>query len=300
MEDAAFMADLLGEVDINIPSRSPAFPIKAVKSESRRKVRVLSPPIQERLKTSMSSKTGRITDPSLLLNTPPLEASYQDQDDFFPSINDEDFEMNDPIPSSPIEKAMGRKSQGSLKFEDEEEEIMEVSQAIGDQKVKAAGVNISGSRPVPKVVRKPAYPSPQSSSPTRPPLEAVDASTWNDVNSRLNVLSSPASQTLGFGKLRVEDAVEEDGSLRMFWTDYTEVNGSLCFFGKVKDKATGSWASAFVKIDNILRKLFFLPREFRHSMYDHMYDLPDADMIRRIWSSNYGRSRHERCLPRSG
>ena len=43
-----------------------------------------------------------------------------------------------------------------------------------------------------------------------------------------------------------------------------EINGSLCLFGKVKDKSTGKYVSCFVKIDNILRKLFFLPREYRH------------------------------------
>ena len=49
----------------------------------------------------------------------------------------------------------------------------------------------------------------------------------------------------------------------MFWLDYLEVNGCLCLFGKVKSKSTGQYVSAFVKIDNILRKLYFLPREFR-------------------------------------
>jgi hypothetical protein len=33
-----------------------------------------------------------------------------------------------------------------------------------------------------------------------------------------------------------QDVVEDDGSLRIFWLDYTEVNGSLCLFGKVKNK----------------------------------------------------------------
>ena len=64
--------------------------------------------------------------------------------------------------------------------------------------------------------------------------------------------------------MRVESAVEEDGSLHMFWTDYTEINGSLCLFGKVRDKTTGGYASCFVKIDNVFRELYFLPREYRH------------------------------------
>lgn len=52
----------------------------------------------------------------------------------------------------------------------------------------------------------------------------------------------------------------------MFWTDYTEVNGSLCLFGKVKNRSTGDFVSCFLKVDNILRKLFFLPRgkRYRH------------------------------------
>ena len=276
------MADLLGEVDTNIPFRRAAIPVKAIKTESRRKVRVLSPPTHEISKGSLS-KHGRMTDPSHLLNTPPLETATQVQDDFLPSLDDEDFQMSDPVPSSPIEKAVERKNQGPLKIDDDEDDMMEVSQAIGDYKIKATSVNISGSRPVPKVIQKPPYPSPESSSPTRPPVETMDPSTWNDVNSRLNVMSSPASQIPSFGKLRIQDATEEDGSLRMFWTDYTEVNGSLCLFGKVREKTTGLFVSAFIKIDNILRKLFFLPREFRHSMCIGCTVRANADHNYRAW-----------------
>lgn len=62
-------------------------------------------------------------------------------------------------------------------------------------------------------------------------------------------------------KIDHKDAIEADGSLNFFWTDYTEINGSLCFFGKVLNKKTQEYVSCFVKVDNILRKLFFLPRE---------------------------------------
>jgi DNA polymerase alpha subunit A len=92
----------------------------------------------------------------------------------------------------------------------------------------------------------------------------MDASAWNDVTDKLNVVNcSQASETMSFGKLDYNDAIEEDGSLRMFWTDYTEINGSLCLFGKVQNKKTGAFVSCFVKVDNILRKLFFLPRQYR-------------------------------------
>lgn len=261
VEDAAFLADLLGEVDTNIPSR---LPLKTVKTAARRKTRVLSPPISQ-TRTVSSTKSKENEQPSHLLNTPPLEPNYDDDVTFAGGLDDGDFPMNDEMPSSPITKAVERKNHSLIKDEDEEEEdIMEVTQAIGDHNVESACVNISGSRPALKIKKGPPYPSPESSSPTRPPSDTVDPSAWTQVTSKLNVLSSEAPETRTYGKLQLEEAIEEDGSVRMFWTDYTEVNGSLCLFGKVKNRKTGFYVSAFVKVDNILRKLYFLPRAYRH------------------------------------
>ena len=178
------------------------------------------------------------------------------------AMDDSDMLMSDPQPSSPVAKAVERKSNATIKAEDEDEEdLMEVAQADG---IATESVNMAGTRPVPKIKKVDTYPSPVSSSPTRAPTHHIDASAWNDVNDKLNVMdSSQSAETHSFGKLDHNDAIEENGSLRMFWTDYTEVNGSLCLFGKVKDKKTGSFVSCFVKVDNILRKLFFLPRQYR-------------------------------------
>lgn len=169
--------------------------------------------------------------------------------------------MSDLQPSSPIAKAVERKSHAGIKIEhDEDEDMMEVAQADG---IAIASVNMSGTRPALKVKKSEAYPSPASSSPTRPPT-THDAREWTDVTKKLNVISSsPIDESMSFGKLDHADAIEEDGSLRMFWTDYTEVHGSLCLFGKVQNKKTGAHVSCFVKVDNILRKLYFLPREYR-------------------------------------
>ena len=258
------MADLLGDVDTNVPSRVP---VKTVKNESRRKVRVLSPPVAENKKPRLP-KTSASANVEHLMDTPPNEPNYDDGDDYMGGFDGDDLPANDPMPSSPIQKAVERKGLAAVKVEEEDDDDMEISQAVGDHSVKAASVNISGSRPVPKALKQPSsYPTPESSSPTRAPTDNVDPSAWNDVTSKLNVLSSPASSTSVPGKLGVKDAIEGDGSIRMFWTDYTEVNGSLCLFGKVKDRSTGSYVSAFVKVDNVLRKLFFLPRVYKQRMY---------------------------------
>ncbi|KAJ5907585.1 hypothetical protein N7495_000267 [Penicillium taxi] len=258
--DDAFMADLLGEVDTNVVSkRAPTQNI--IKSEARRKVRVLSPPLSEKKR----SEKYQAMDENEMPSSP---VKYQPQlhsDDIVPVADDDDVHMSDPMPSSPVTKAVERKSMVQIKSEisdDEDIDMMDVTEATGSSSVKMQSVNMTGSRPPPKLKKEP-LPILASSSPTKALPEVVEPS-WNNVRSKLNVLSSPAPEMRSsFGKLRAQDVVEEDGSLHFFWLDYTEVNGSLCLFGKVKNKQNGTYTSAFVKVDNILRKLYFLPRERR-------------------------------------
>ena len=258
------MADIFKDLDTNLPSRLPT---KTIKTASRRKVRVMSPPISQE-KEPQLPRTNHNDSGVHLLNTPPMETT-DGQDDALPlAFDEDDTPMSDPLPSSPTTKLAERRGQHIVKLEDEDDDdMMEVAQVAGDHNVKTASVNISGSRPAPKIVKIQPYPSPESSSPTRPPADAVDPSTWNDVTSKLNVLSSQGVESASYGKIDVQSVSEADGSVRVFWTDFTEVNGSLCLFGKVKNKDNGGYASAFVKVDNILRKLFFLPRIHRHREY---------------------------------
>ncbi|KAL1650375.1 DNA-directed DNA polymerase alpha catalytic subunit pol1 [Diplodia intermedia] len=260
-EDDAFMADLLGEVDTNVPSRPR---LKTVKSETRRKTRVLSPPVEERKHKPRQNQTD---DRSAMADTLPA-ASALDEDNYIPPVEDDAMMSDPPLPSSPVTKAVERKfSMVNVKAEEEEDDddLMEVEQAVGHAGIRTAGVNMAGSRPVPKIKKQDSYPTPASSSPPRPSQDAtVNPAAWNDILQRQNVQSSPAVEnSYTAGKLKPENALEDDGSLRFFWLDYTEINGNLFLFGKVKDKSTGHFVSAFAKVDNILRKLYFLPREYR-------------------------------------
>ena len=243
-----------------ISSGSSTLHTRSNRLQDKRRARALSPSVDD-LKAHVSKKTKLVD--SRTPTTPPTEQDLGDDGDFMNGMDDDDILMDDPQPSSPVVKAVERKSHITIKAEEEEDEedMMEVAQADG---IATASVNMSGTRPLPKIKKVEAYPSPASSSPTRPPTGSIDASAWNDVTDKLNVMnSSQTAETTSFGKIDHNDAIEEDGSLRMFWTDYTEANGSLCLFGKVQDKKTGAFVSCFVKIDNILRKLFFLPRQYR-------------------------------------
>ncbi|KAK3710838.1 DNA-directed DNA polymerase alpha catalytic subunit pol1 [Vermiconidia calcicola] len=262
-EDDEFMAGLLGEVDTNVQSRAPSYG-KPIRSNDRRKTRVLSPPLEDRKPTL--HRPAKPAPSHETLDTPPaVLASHDDDDDYFVPQNDDNMPMSDPLPSSPAAKAVERKEQNvGIKAEPvDEDDLMEVAEVQGHATLKSANVNMKGSRPAPKMV-KTSYPTPDSSSPTRAPEDGIDMTAINSVADKLNVLSSSATDTVTAGKIEAKDALEDNGKLRFFWTDYTEVNGSLCLFGKVKNRTNGTYVSCFVKVDNILRKLYFLPRENRH------------------------------------
>lgn len=253
---------MLGEVDANIPAPAPRHSKKRERSVERRRVRALSPAPEARLP---ASKKVKVADDRL---PTPSDDVYMDDDGFIPPAdsNDDLIHLDDgamsdqvPLPSSPTAKAAERKAQPKVE-EEEDDDVMEVAHAGA---ITAASVNMSGSRPPKKLVKADPYPSPAKSSPNKAPDAAVDPSSWNEINQKLNVMSSSPTETRNVGKIDYKDAIEEDGSLNMFWTDYTEVNGSLCLFGKVLNKKTKSYVSCFVKVDNILRKLYFLPRQHR-------------------------------------
>lgn len=226
-----------------------------MRSNDRRKTRVLSPPLEDRARRSKVVRSEPTE------GTPPAPAAHDDGDDYFVQPQDDNFPMSDPLPSSPAAKAVERKEQATVKVEEfDDDDLMEVAEVQGQAAMKA-NVNMKGSRPAPKLAKS-SYPTPDSSSPTRAPDEAIDMIAINNVTEKLNILSSPSAESLLPGRLAPQDALEEDGTLRFFWMDYTEVNGSLCLFGKVKNRTNGSYVSCFVKVDNILRKLYFLPREY--------------------------------------
>ncbi|KAI5868156.1 hypothetical protein GGS23DRAFT_544302 [Durotheca rogersii] len=264
-DDDKFLADLLGEVDANIPapvSRAP----KRHRSPERRRPPVLSPVRGSR---APATKKARLSEDPLP-PTPQAQDAPAADDDFLPDIDDDDFlastadiPMSDaaPVPSSPTAAVLSRKAQVKTEpADDEVEEMMEVSHSGA---INVASVNLSASRPVKKLPKPAPYPTPASSSPSKAPEAAIDPSSWNKLTNKLNVVDSSPNETRSIAKIDYRCAIEEDGSLNMFWTDYTEVDGSLCLFGKVLNKRTGAYVSCFIKVDNILRKLYFLPRTYR-------------------------------------
>jgi DNA polymerase alpha subunit A len=266
-EDEKFLADLLGEVDANVPLPPPRTTTKKRdRSVERRRARVLSPVLEPQ---QPATKKTKMLDGSASSPSPTSDDISMVDDDYVPPIQEDPVVlpsdvpmMSDPAPSSPAAKAAERKTTipKTEADDDDDDDMMEVAHTGG---VNAARVNLSASRQVKKIVKPEPQAQPITSSPAKGPEPAVDAASWNGINDKLNVLNSSQPETRTIGKIDYKDAIEEDGSLNFFWTDYTEVHGSLCLFGKVLNKKTNRYVSCFVKVDNILRKLYFLPRKHR-------------------------------------
>lgn len=267
-EDDQFLASLLGEVDQNIPAAAPRHSKKRDRSMERRRARIPSSapeprrPAVKRARLSDVALPTQETDIAFIANDDGAFILMDEDEALPPPLPANDVPGSDPAPSSPTVKVVERMSKLKAEAEDDEDDdMMEVAYAGA---INAASVNMSASRVPQKLVKAEAYLTPANSSPPKnDPEPAIDSSAWNEINSKLNVVSSSPTEAKGLNKIDYKDAIEEDGSLNMFWTDYTEVNGSLCLFGKVLNKKTRSYVSCFVKVDNILRKLYFLPRQHR-------------------------------------
>jgi DNA polymerase alpha subunit A len=252
-QDKEFIDDLLGEFDTNVGSSSRS--VKKRREEPARKSRKLSPPRKVKKFTEMRS------------SPPPEDFGGNDTDDagYMPQHMDlDDAPMSDaPVaPSSPAAKVLERRLPDLKVESDDDEEEFAVAAVKGNKNIQTERVNINATRPAkPVFIPEPVMSSPQKGAP-------IDSSAWTSVSGALNVMNSSAPpETVSLGKLSPENALEEDGSVKFFWMDYTEVNGALILFGKAQDKSSGKYVSAFLKVDGIMRNLFFLPRQ--HKMGQH-------------------------------
>jgi DNA polymerase alpha subunit A len=250
------MNDLLGDIGANI--KAPvARPVKRERSRDKRRTRDLSPAHALQFP---AAKKKKVVDDHIPSPSSPVAGSPLDDVFAVPHMDDDDAMVapSDPIlPSSPPARdvAVKRSTAFADNDDDDGDYDMEVSHAVA---ANIANVNIASSRPV---VKKEPVETPSASVVPTAPDAKVDSSSWNRITDQLNVISGAEPRPIG--KLNPADVAEEDGSLNFFWTDYTEINGSLCLFGKVRNKKTRAYGSCFVKIDSILRTLYFLPRTRR-------------------------------------
>ncbi|KAK6502113.1 DNA polymerase alpha catalytic subunit [Arthrobotrys conoides] len=265
VEDKEFLSELLGQMDESRDSLRTVKKLKAQEQEpTYRRQRALSP--------SRSGVRGQQAS-----DNKPLVRNHAD---FVPSspprhgitagknVGDDPTRIFDDDPTrlapTTFKNEDISKARVLIKTEPPELEVYAYEDENGDDdelavrpiltfsKTKDTPINISSIRP--------GLSAKQNLGPDKPSVafEDTDMNQWKAVDAKLShhhVTDQPP-----LGKVSSKDVVNDDGSLRFFWIDYTEIGGCLCLFGKVLVKGTDKYASAFLKINGIMRKLYFLPR----------------------------------------
>ncbi|KAG4303428.1 hypothetical protein PCK1_000392 [Pneumocystis canis] len=270
-EELDFMAGILGEIDNEELKRTSK---KASKSMSIPRKRLASPSknstILNRLEKANSIFARQKLSKSSIHST---NNDYHIQNQL----------CSDAIPSDPPSKIDTPSSSMNIpddtfETKSEEENEFVVKQLIKHD-IQQNKTIISNKLELPSFTSK-SDPIPEITS--SPILEKINASQWLDVNKSLNITSSPEVLSYSGKKENPDDFIEEDGSLKMFWLDYTELNNTLCLFGKVFDKKSQKYLSCFLQIHGIMRNLYFLPRDFKLHGKDSTEEVTMTDVYEEV------------------
>ncbi|KAJ8101126.1 hypothetical protein POJ06DRAFT_89105 [Lipomyces tetrasporus] len=290
-DDQNFMDGLLGEVEMastRKPTQNASSRLGNFTSFSRSLAkRHASPPLRNR-PANVASLFGSRPDAAAVVpslpddyeNTVDVEMEETDHTTNLPSSpsdvkpkskrfikleqvsDDDDFHMSDDdILANPVASYEAEKKQKQEEEEEDDEDEISIERPMGaSASISVERINISASKPSlpkPKPNTKPAGEEPR----TDPPVEGSDM--WTTMNAALPVaLASSPSQNVGpmVGKLPLSEVEEDDGTIKLFWTDYCEMGDRLLLFGKTKHKKSDTYVSCMVQVSGIMRKLYFLPR----------------------------------------
>lgn len=124
-----------------------------------------------------------------------------------------------------------------------------------------------------------------SSSKAKPILKhPLNSSPFKDTDVNSSSVASASSPVRfsdsSFYRLNEDEVITKDESgeesLKMYWLDFAEVDGSLLLFGKVQ-AADGSMVSGVVQVNGINREIYFLPREQRKQVEQEEDDESEED-----------------------
>ncbi|KAK6496529.1 DNA-directed DNA polymerase alpha catalytic subunit pol1 [Arthrobotrys musiformis] len=262
VEDKEFLSGLLGQMDESRDSFRTAKKLKAQQQEpAHRRQRVLSPSRNGiRPRTGLENNTLATNHKDVVPSSPPRHEFIEDDNvggsdtrTFGDSTNQQAATTTRSAPSTShkLIKTEPVEPEAYIYDDDGCGDELAVRPILTFSKSKDVPINLSSVRPD------------LSATKITVASEGVDASQWQAVDAKLSH-NHIADQPI-LGKVASKDVLNVDGSVRFFWMDYTEIGGCLCLFGKVQIKGTDKYASAFVKVNGIMRKLYFLPRVTKKS-----------------------------------
>jgi DNA polymerase alpha subunit A len=287
-EDADFMASILGELDDTSTSTSRSLKrdrkAAAPAPDTRPTKKRHSSPTPPLRMSSIANRQPVAREPVKpeMPSSPPLAGlNLNSEDDGgFGDSGFMDMDSSDAYHTAPSSSPTKPKNGIDLTVDDDSEEedipVVKKLSAAKPAGLTTKSINISASKPAPPP------PKPQIKKEPSPVPEVPDA-TWRDLDSTLNVKAAPStpsankadpSDVVETVTMTIKEIVDQDDGTEMeiekqvekqvvnfFWLDYGEFNGVLGLFGKVYNRQTQQYVSAFVKIEGMERCLYFLPRE---------------------------------------
>ncbi|KAK7204188.1 hypothetical protein BZA70DRAFT_204879 [Myxozyma melibiosi] len=282
-EEENFLEDILGEVESSSKAKKPKpssfsklMSNFASSTRKRPESRRARSPVRDYSPENMTSLHNGLPSsptPSLLvkpepsyddsgrdLNNAPMETSAAGK------VNDAAYESDDDA----WDEALMEVDNGDVKDEDAEEpdddEAMEIERPIAAAATDVKRVNISASKAAPTISK---IVKPQPTPKIEAPVSPEGSQTWTQMNNNIGVIQPPSIQRGGSSsieKVEIDQVAEPDGSVRMFWTDFMEVDDRLILIGKTKLNNSDKYLSCMVQVHNIMRKLYFLPRTHKVDM----------------------------------
>ncbi|KAG0346298.1 DNA polymerase alpha catalytic subunit [Podila humilis] len=171
----------------------------------------------------------------------PQDTNFDDFGDDFGASDDEALQTKQEIKKEPMRNPF------LVDDQDDALEVREVNTIVARTPKKY--VNSTSKQEKATVVKK---------------SEQENRQNWMTVDSDLNITATYDSKepevSMDVQELNI---LEDDGTLRMYWTDACEVRGVVYIFGKVLQRTTNKYISCCVTVQNIERNLFLLPRPRR-------------------------------------
>ncbi|SSD58922.1 related to DNA polymerase alpha catalytic subunit A [Saccharomycodes ludwigii] len=106
--------------------------------------------------------------------------------------------------------------------------------------------------------------SPFVTAPNTPNTTLHDTATLSSPLVTTKILNRMENSLTTSEKLTKEQLyVNDAGDLEFFWLDYSEVDGTLLLFGKIKTLEENKFESCMLQVDGLYKELYFLPKATR-------------------------------------
>lgn len=143
---------------------------------------------------------------------------------------------------------------------DDEVAVQSISRGAAAAAAKQRRMNVSAeATAVPQVATVKEEPVDEAAAPAQ---QQPSRTAWQAINDSLKTVDNATTSAPASTSSSTVNALNDDGSLPFYWMDHLELEaGIILLIGKVKDRTTGKYVSACVRVEGVERSVFLLKRD---------------------------------------